>query len=196
MEKNICVFCSSSEVVDIKYFNIAFELALEIANRNDILVYGGAKVGLMGKIAKTVKENSGKVIGVIPEVIKNKGLAYDNLDELIVTSTMHERKSKLEDLADSFIALPGGFGTLEEILEVITLKQLEYHTKPIVILNTDNFYSKLLEQFEKLYEEDFSKSDYRSIYFVANSVEEAFNYIDSYKYNSTTSKWYKTNLNL
>jgi hypothetical protein len=193
---NICVFCSSSDAVDKKYFDFAEKLAAGIASRKYVLLYGGAKVGLMGTIAKEAKKLGTKVIGVIPQVIHDKGLALQNLDNLIVTSDMHTRKAKLEELADAFVALPGGFGTLEELAEVITLKQLEYHKKPIIILNIDDFYKNLLEMFETMYTENFAKSDYRKMYFVTENLEEAFNYIENYTVPQLESKWYRTNLNL
>jgi uncharacterized protein (TIGR00730 family) len=109
---------------------------------------------------------------------------------------MHTRKAKLEELADAFIALPGGFGTLEELAEVITLKQLDYHSKPIVIINTDNFYKHLLEFFETMYSENFAKSDYRKMYHITENIKDAFDYIENYSAPQLESKWYRTNLNL
>jgi len=189
---NICVFCSSSDVVDESYFFIAKNLAEKIAEQNFNLVYGGANVGLMHTVATIAKENGAIVTGVIPERIKEKGLADNSIDELIVTPDMHSRKAKLEELSDAFIALPGGFGTLEELAEVITLRQLEYHYKPIVILNHNNFYDNLISFFETLYKEKFAKEEYKEVYFVANSVDEAIKYIKEYKPKKNITKWFNT----
>ncbi len=193
---NICVFCSSSDAIAPKYFTTAHQLAIETVSRKHALIYGGAKVGLMGIIAKETKNLGGEVTGVIPQVIYDKGLALQNIDNLIISADMHSRKAKLEELADAFIALPGGFGTLEELSEVITLKQLEYHSKPIVIINTDNFYKHLLAFFETMYSENFAKSDYRKMYHVCENIKEAFDFIENYSAPQLESKWYRTNLNI
>lgn len=190
---NICVFCSSSDVVDESYFFIAKNLAEKIASEKFNLVYGGSNVGLMNAIAVNAKQNGAKVIGVIPEKIFEKGLGSDFLDQLIVTPDMHSRKAKLEELSDAFIAMPGGFGTMEELAEVITLRQLEYHYKPIVILNHNNFYDKLIEFFEVLYAEKFAKKEYKDVYFVANNVDQAIDYIINYKPVKNITKWFQTN---
>ncbi len=190
---NICVFCSSSDVVDESYSFIAKNLAEKIAEQNFNLVYGGANVGLMKAVAATAQSNGAKVTGVIPERIKEKGLADNSIDELIVTPDMHSRKAKLEEISDAFIALPGGFGTLEELAEIITLRQLEYHYKPIVILNHNNFYDNLIHFFETLYKEKFAKEEYREVYFVANSADEALKYIKEYKPKKNITKWFNTN---
>ena len=150
----------------------------------------------MGIMARKTKELNGKSIGVIPQLIFDKDLACYSTNQLIITKDMRERKEKLSELADAFVALPGGFGTLEELMEVMTLKQLEVHQKPIIIMNTNNFYSKLLEQFEVFFENDFSKTDYKNLYFIANNAEEAINYIKNYKPEKIVSKWYKDNLKL
>jgi len=194
--KNICIFCSSSDVIAEDYKKMAADLAILMAEKSFTLVNGGSKVGLMGIMARKVKEKKGKSIGVIPQLIYDKGLACYSTGQLIVTKDMRERKEKLSELADAFIALPGGFGTLEELMEVMTLKQLEVHQKPIVLMNTNKFYDKLLEQFEVFYKNDFSKADYKNLYFVANSTQEAIEYIQNYKPEGIVSKWYKDNLKL
>lgn len=190
MNKKICVFCSSRNAIDESYFTLAKNLAEKISEEKDILLYGGANVGMMGEIAKTAKNNNIKIIGVIPKKIKEKNLHFKLVDQLIVTKSMHERKSKLEELADAFIALPGGFGTLEELSEIITLKQLEYHSLPIVILNYNNFYDNLIKFFDVMYNQNFSKHDYKKIYYVTNSIDEAYEYIKNYKYTDLGTKWF------
>ncbi len=146
---NICVFCSSSNALDTFYFEEAYELGKRIAENGHRLVYGGANVGLMHHVADTVLKFKGTALGIIPQKIFDRNLGANYIDELVITNTMDERKAIMRDRSDAFIALPGGFGTLEEILEVLTLKQLDYHRKPIVFVNTHGFYNDLFAQFEK-----------------------------------------------
>ena len=191
MEKNICVFCSSSDALNEKYFETAIDIGNKIVENGDTLLFGGANVGMMKKLALTVKKQNGKLIGVIPQRIKDNNLACEIVDELIVTPDMHSRKAKLEELADVFIALPGGFGTLEELSEVLTLKHLGYHKKPIIILNVNGFYDNLSAFYETIYSEKFSKEDYRKYYFITENAEDIFPYINSYKPEKSVSKWFK-----
>ncbi|MFA8433162.1 MAG: TIGR00730 family Rossman fold protein [Marinifilaceae bacterium] len=190
MNKKICVFCSSSDVLEEVYFNEAKNLGKSIGQENFSLVYGGTNVGLMHEVARSVHDEGGKVIGVIPEKIKNNGIAASDIDELIVTSDMKERKAVMREKSDAFVALPGGFGTLEEILEVITLKQLGYHNKAIVFVDSDGFYFHLIQQFEKFYEKQFSKQNYRKMYKVVASGVEAIEYIKTYREEDLGSKWF------
>lgn len=132
MRKTICVFCSSSSAIDAVYFNTAQELGKSIGERGWGLVYGGSDVGLMGAVARSVTQHSGPVVGVIPQTIHARGIAYETADEMIVTKDLRDRKAEMERRADAFIAMPGGFGTLEEVVEVLTLKQLQLHLKPII----------------------------------------------------------------
>jgi len=195
MIKNICVFCSSSDALNEEFYHEAEMLAARMLEESFELVYGGARVGMMGRIARRMSENGAKVTGVIPELIYNKNIAEHSVN-LIVTEDMKSRKAKMAEMADAFVALPGGFGTLEELCEVITLKQLEYHQKPVVLVNTAGFYDRLLDFFEVFYQNSFAKSDYRGLYYVAGSSSDAIDYIKSYKPVSLESKWYKANLNL
>ncbi|PKQ61750.1 Rossman fold protein, TIGR00730 family [Labilibaculum filiforme] len=186
---NICVFCSSSNSVDKKYFQEAENLGIAIASCGYNLVYGGTNVGLMNQVAVSAKQAGGKVIGVVPKLIADYGLTADFLDELIITSDMSERKKVLREKSNAFVALPGGFGTLEEILEVITLKQLGYHNLPIVFINTDGFYDFLKDQFELSYQENFAKEDYRDYYRFVNDYDSAIAYVQSYKKELLKTKW-------
>ncbi|MEI7595062.1 MAG: TIGR00730 family Rossman fold protein [Bacteroidota bacterium] len=188
----IAVYCSSSEIVDTIYFEEAQLLGELISTNNHTLVYGGANVGLMNHLAITVKNSNNSVHGVITQKILDKGLGFHAADILDITSTMHERKALMEDIAEAFIILPGGFGTLEEMLEVITLKQLGYHNKPIVIINTNGFFDKLLVFFEQMYLEKFAKEDYRALYHIAKDSLDAINYINTYAPNNeVVDKWHK-----
>lgn len=190
MDKRVCVYCSSSSVLEDGYVQSARDFGKEIALRGYTLVYGGAHVGLMGEVSKTAKAHGARVIGVIPEHFQAHGLAYDEADELVVTENMHERKATMASLADAFVALPGGFGTLEELLEMITFKQIGYHSKPIAIMNGNSFYSALLQQFEKLFDERFAKSHARALYCVVKEASEAFDYFESYKEEDAQKKWW------
>ena len=179
--KNICVYCSSSNYLDDKFYTAASELGREIALSGFNLVYGGTTVGSMGKVAEAVLKNGGEVIGVIPEKIEKMGLKHPNASKVIITEDMRERKAKMEELSDMFIALPGSFGTLEEISEIIVGKQLAFHNKAIVFLNIDNFYEPLFEMFEKYYKLGFAKEINRDLYHISDTVKDTMNYLKSYE---------------
>jgi uncharacterized protein (TIGR00730 family) len=181
MTKNICVYSSSSSSLSNEFFHSAQELGEIIGEKNYNLIYGGGNIGLMGILAQSVHRSGGRVIGVIPEFLKDKELAYTAADELIVTKDMRERKQEMEERADAFISMPGGFGTLEEIFEILTLKQLKITDKPIIFINTNGFYDRLMHMFEHLYNENFVKEDCRKLYFVASNAREAISYIESYE---------------
>lgn len=189
MNKTICVYSSSSNTIAEVYFTEAAKLGLAIAERKDILLFGGGVTGLMGATARGAHEGNGKVVGIIPTALNVKGIVYELCDELVVTETMRERKAIMDTRSDAFIALPGGYGTLEELLEIITLKQLRYHDKPIVILNVQGFFDKLLEQFEACIGQNFAKEDCRKLYNVTSSVQEALEYIDTYRPVHFKERW-------
>jgi uncharacterized protein (TIGR00730 family) len=190
MEKKICVYSSSSDVVGQHYFAAARELGKHMAQHHYTLIFGGGGIGLMGELARAVHEYGGKVIGVIPEYLNLPGIAYDEADRLIVTPSLRERKKVMEEQADAFIALPGGFGTLEEILEILTLKQLRQHSKPVVFINTANFYRHLIDLFDHILNEKFAKSIYRQLYFFAPDAGAAVSYIESYTPPQLPKKWF------
>lgn len=179
--RSICIFCSSSNSVDPVFFEAARDLGRGIAANGYSLVYGGTQVGLMGAVADAVLTNGGRAVGVIPEALQARGIAHPELDELIVTRDMRERKATMESRATAFVGLPGGFGTLEEIFEILTLKQLEYHTKPIVLFNVAGFFDPLVDLIEHIYAQRFAKPEYRDYYRVTSSVDELFRYLDSYQ---------------
>lgn len=188
---NICVFSSSSNAVGQIYVDEAISLARMIGNDGQTLINGGANVGLMERVLEAAVAAGAKTIGVIPEKLKGHNLVSENAQHLIVSKDMMERKAIMREMADAFIALPGGFGTLEEILEVITLKQLDYHNKPIVFLNTNGFYDNLFRQFERSFEEHFAKPHYRELYHIAQTSEEAIAYLTGYTPSPHVNKWYK-----
>jgi len=188
---NICVFSSSSNAIADVYVNEAIDLARLIGQSGYCLINGGSNVGLMDVITREAGKNGAKTIGVIPEKLRDFNLASIHAHEIIVSGDMMERKFKMRELSDSFIALAGGFGTLEEILEVITLKQLGYHSKAVVFINTNDFYKDLFRQFEKSYEEKFAKENYRKLYFVAKNAAEAMEYLLNYKPEAVIDKWFE-----
>jgi len=190
MGKTVCVYASSSNSVDEIFFQVAENLGIALAKEGYDLVYGGAKVGLMGKIAEIMQQAGRKVTGVIPKLIYEKNLAYNEADELLVTEDMRERKAEMEKRADVFIAIPGGFGTLEEILEVLTLKQLHYHNKPLIFLNINGCFDPLNQQFELFYQNKFAKPSSRQMYYFATSVEELIHYLRKYQPLKQESKWF------
>lgn len=178
-QKSVCVFCASSSLLDLEYVQAAEQLGFWLADQKYNLVYGGGNVGLMGVLAQAVHQRQGKVIGVIPELLHQKGYSYTGADELIITPDMRDRKTVMEKRSDLFLALPGGFGTLEEILEILTLKQLQYHSKPICLVNIKNFYDPLLLFFEKMIQQKFANEKHKNLYHLVNSLEEAQAYIQS-----------------
>ncbi|MEO7412898.1 MAG: TIGR00730 family Rossman fold protein [Opitutaceae bacterium] len=192
MSKLLCVYCSSSDRLDPKYYAVATELGRELVARGWGLVYGGGKTGLMGAIARAVKAGGGRVVGVIPEFMKLRELAFDEADELVTVITMRERKLLMETRADAFVALPGGFGTLEEIMEILTLRQLEVVKKPCVFLNQDGFYDDLIRLFEKMLADRFFKPSNMEIFSVATAVPEIFTQIEAAAAVNVESKWFET----
>lgn len=189
MKKNICVYCSSSNYLDEKFYKLAQELGHKIAKEGFGLVYGGTTVGTMGQLANAVLHNGGNVIGVVPKLIEEKGLAHPELAEIIITKDMRERKATMEVHANAFVALPGGFGTFEEVFEIIVGKQLGYHKKAVVFLNLDNFYDPMFQMFENVYKEKFAKEESRELYYIANSIDELFEYLSTYKEKEFILKW-------
>src|SRR4051812_22155059 len=192
MPKLLCVYCSSSDRLDPKYAAAATELGREMVARGWGLVYGGGKTGLMGAVARSVKLAGGRVVGVIPEFMKARELAFDEADELVTVITMRERKLLMETRADAFVALPGGFGTLEEIMEILTLCQLNVVKKPCVFLNQDGFYDDLIRLFEKMVAEKFFKPSNFDIFSVASAVPEIFARIEAAAAVQVESKWFET----
>ena len=161
--KRICVFCGSSTGARPSYARTAVKLGKILAKRQIGLVYGGGNVGLMGLIADSVLEHGGDVIGVIPRFLVHKEVAHQHLKDLRIVESMHERKALMADLSDGFIALPGGYGTLEEFCEIVTWAQLQLHPKPCGLLNVEGFYDKLLEFLDHAVAEQFLKASNRKL---------------------------------
>ena len=170
--KNICVFCGSSPGRGEAYQLAARALADALVARGQGLVYGGASIGLMGRLADAVLEQGGKVSGVIPESLMRREVVHQNLSELHVTRSMHERKTKMFELSDAFIALPGGMGTLEELFEVCTWAQLGHHAKPCGMLNIEGYFDRLIGFLNHAAGEGFIKEAHRSLLLVADEADE------------------------
>ncbi len=189
MDKTICIFSASSNSISVKYFEAASRLGAEIARRGDRLIFGGAEVGLMGAAASAAHKGGAEIIGVIPQRLLQHGIAHEDVDELIITKDLRERKAVMDARADVFMILPGGFGTLEETLEIITLKQLKYHHRPIIFLNIEHFFEPLRALFEFVIQENFAKDAYRQLYYFAPDVPSAFAYLDNYEPPELEDKW-------
>src|SRR3954471_3075289 len=187
----IAVYCASSENVGQEYFTEARTLGKLIGTHGHSLVYGGCAIGLMGEVARATKQKGGKVFGVIPETIHSRGLAYDACDELMVTPSMHERKLAMEDRADAYVALPGGFGTLEEFVQVLTLKSLQYHNKPIVLINLNGFYDPLLHLFNHFVEHRFARTEIGELYKVVAHSGEVIPYLEQYVPPAELPQWFE-----
>jgi uncharacterized protein (TIGR00730 family) len=156
-------------------------LGLIFAERGITLVYGAAKIGVMGTVAQSVLNNKGHVIGIIPDFLKKKEVVHLGLSELITTKNMHDRKLKMQEISDGFIALPGGFGTLEELFEIITWLQLGLHQKPIGLLNSNGFYDDLLEFIENMVRRGFVSVDNFKLLLVADTIEDLLQKMESFK---------------
>lgn len=179
---NICVYCGSSSGNDPMFTAAASDLGSTIAAHGYGLVYGGASIGLMGTVADSVLASAGSVTGVMPKSLADKEIAHTGLSELIVTSSMHERKTRMADLSDAFIALPGGLGTLEELFEIWTWAQLGFHHKPIAVLNVNRYFDKLIEFLEDTAAKGFVKTAHQQMLLVSDSSDDLLGKIETFKF--------------
>lgn len=186
--RSVCVFCGSSPGDDPRYLEAATALGDELARRGMRLVYGGASVGLMGALADAVLAGGGEVIGVIPEHLVSSEIAHPGLTELHVTNSMHERKAIMAETSDGFVALPGGFGTLEELVEILTWNQLGLIAKPVGLLNTLGFYDRLTSFFGHCVSQGFIRAPHLGLYTIdpepSSLIEAMTNHVPT-----TTPKW-------
>jgi cytokinin riboside 5'-monophosphate phosphoribohydrolase len=189
MVKSVCVYCSSSGHIDDVYFADARAMGEALAKRGLGLVYGGGNIGLMGALAQAAHVHGGHTVAVIPQALHDRGLTFENADEVVITRNMRERKQEMERRSHGFVALPGGYGTYEEFFEMLTLKQLEYHAKPIVLLNTADFFAPLVHLVDDLIAKGFVKADHRELFYVAEDVEDALTYLETYKAEPHNSKF-------
>ena len=170
--KSICVFCGSSSGTEAAFEQVAYQLGETLASRGIRLVYGGADVGLMGAVANGSLENGGEVVGVLPHFLKEMELEHTGLSELVLVDSMHERKTKMNELCDGVIALPGGFGTMEELFEMLTWGQLGLHGKPMALLNVCGFYDPLIEFVGQMESSGFLKKVNQDMLLVGDTVDE------------------------
>jgi len=179
--KRIVVFCGSSSGTDPVYEARAYETGKLLAQSGIGLVYGGARVGLMGAVADGALENGGEVIGVLPRFLKGKEIGHSGLTDLIVVDTMHERKTKMHELSDGVITLPGGFGTMEEVFEMVTWGQLGLHRKPVGVLNVDGFYNDLSELLQTMVTKGFLKQENQRMLLFADTIGELLEKMRNYQ---------------
>ncbi len=180
--KTICIFASSSKKIDKIYYNAAYNLGIEIAKNNFNIVYGGSNLGLMGEVTQAAKTHGSEIVGVMPERLYNFGIHPGDCTKFILTKGMRERKAKMDELSQALIAIAGGFGTLEELSEMLVQKQLGYNNKPIVILNTEGFYDNLIKFFDDIIEKNFAPKETNNLYYIAKNPQEAIEYIKTYDF--------------
>lgn len=185
-QRRICVYCGSSRGEDSVYAKAAEALGREIACNNNTLVYGGAKIGLMGILADTVLAEGGSVIGVMPNYLADLEIAHDGLSELFLCQDMHARKKKMSELSDGFIAMPGGLGTLEEFFEIWTWAQLGIHSKPIGIFNVDSYFDPMIFFIEKAISAGFIKPGHTSSLIIEDQAENLVKLVNVEKYETVT----------
>jgi uncharacterized protein (TIGR00730 family) len=178
-QQTICVYCASSTQVKRSYFEAAAKLGRILANAQISIVYGGGALGLMGQLADSTLEAGGKITGIIPRFMCEVEWNHTNLTKLILVDTMHERKEKMAAMADAIVALPGGCGTFEELLEVITWKRLGIFTKPIVIVNVEGYFDALVAMLDRAVDEHFMREEHRQMWAVVNTPEEVFSAIQN-----------------
>lgn len=181
MARLICVYCSSSDQLDAKYYREAGRFSRQLVAHGWGLVYGGGNRGVMGVVGRTVKAAGGHVVGIIPEFMKTRELALDDANELITVATLRERKQQMEERADGFVTLPGGIGTLEEFTEVLTLRYLNLVHKPMILVNQDGFYDDLLRFFERVTREHFKSTGLHDLFTVVNTVDEVWPHLEQPK---------------
>jgi uncharacterized protein (TIGR00730 family) len=177
---NICVYGASSGHIAKVYHDTAYALGKALAKRNHTLVYGAGANGVMGAAARGVYDNGGVIIGVAPTFFTVDGMLFDHCTELIRTETMRERKKVLEDKSDAFIVAPGGLGTFDELFEILTLKQLGRHNKPVCFFNADGFYDTLLELLTKMADSHFMKPKSLELFKSFDDIDKMLNYIENY----------------
>ncbi|MEG1560755.1 MAG: TIGR00730 family Rossman fold protein [Clostridia bacterium] len=177
----LCIFGSSCETQHREFYDDAFEVGKLLAKNGITLVFGAGATGLMGASAEGASALNGEIIGIIPEKLNLPGIATPLCTKLIVTKTMHERKAEMERIADGFIALPGGFGTFDELMGVTTLKQLDYIDLPICVMNTLGYYEKMFSQFDAAFENGFVEAKFKSLIYLAKTPKDAIGYCLNYK---------------
>lgn len=177
---NICVYGAASNEIDNSYITAGEKLGQELAKRGHTLIFGAGASGLMGAVVRGVDKENGKSVGIAPNFFNVDGILYDNCSEYIYTDTMRERKMLMEERADAFVMTPGGIGTFEEFFEILTLRSLDRHKKPIAILNTNGYFDSLLEFLSFGVKENFLKQENLELYLVSDDVTDIINYLENY----------------
>ena len=175
---NICLYGASSSAIAKSYINPTEELGAKIAERGHTLIYGGGAEGLMGAAARGAYSQGGKIIGIVPSFLNVDGILFDNCDEMIFTETMRERKQLLEEKSDAFIVTPGGVGTFDEFFEILTLKQLGRHSKPIAVFNINGYFDNLIEQLKNAVRKQFMNPESFELCFFTDNADKLINYLE------------------
>ncbi|GJM44421.1 MAG: cytokinin riboside 5'-monophosphate phosphoribohydrolase [Gemmatimonadota bacterium] len=186
---NVCVYCSSSDRVAPVYFDAARKLGQLLGERKNNLVYGGGNTGPMKALAEGVKETGGRVLSVIPKIFDERGLTFSGSDETVVTANLQERRITMIRDSDVFMALPGGFGTLEEVAENLTMRQLGLHARPLCLVNVNRYWTPLLALLDQMVEGNFAKPEHRALLHVVGTPEEGLDYVDRYAPVDVPDKW-------
>jgi uncharacterized protein (TIGR00730 family) len=187
--RSVCVFCGSNPGVRPIFAEVARELGAALARRGISVVYGGARVGLMGCVADGALAAGGVVIGVLPRFMTRKELAHEGLTELLLVDSMHERKAMMAERAEGFVALPGGYGTMEELFEILTWSQLALHKKPVGLVNVDGFYEPLIAQIDYAVRDGFLRPAHRDLLVVESEVEPLLERLTRHPSAESPSKW-------
>jgi uncharacterized protein (TIGR00730 family) len=189
MSKLLCVYCSSSRDLDPKYYAAGDAIGRGLAERGWGLIYGGGNAGTMGAVARATKAAGGRVVGIIPEFMKERELAFHESDELVTVDSMRERKRIMAERADAFVTLPGGIGTLEEVSEIMVERGLALHAKPLVLLNQDGYFDGLLAFLDRMIADRFKSAGYSNLMGVANSVEAVWPLLETPAMFETDKLW-------
>lgn len=187
--KSLCVYCGSSDRVDTVYLEAATEMGAALASRSITLVYGGGSTGLMGRLADAVLQNDGRVIGVIPIMFETPELQHTGLTELQVVGTIHERKARMVEMADGFVALPGGFGTFDELFEILTWSQIGLHKKPIGVLNVNAYFDPLLALIEHARSEGFIYREHSGLLVTETAPDTLLDHLEQYILPPGLDRW-------
>ena len=188
---NICLYGASSNAIAKSYINPTEELGAKLAERGHTLIYGGGAAGLMGAAARGVYSHGGKIIGIVPSFLNVDGILFDGCDEMIFTETMRERKQLMEQKSDAFLMTPGGIGTLDEFFEILTLKQLGRHSKPIAVFNINSYFDPLIEQLKKAVEKQFMTAETFELCMFTDNADKLLNYLEDAASRHTQAKVFK-----
>ncbi|MBO4734571.1 MAG: TIGR00730 family Rossman fold protein [Clostridia bacterium] len=175
---NICIYGSANDTIDKSFIAAGEKLGEEMAKCSHTLIFGGGACGMMGAVARGIKRNGGKIIGISPEFFNVDGILFEDCTEMIYTADMRSRKEKLEDMADAFIVTPGGIGTMDEFFETMSLKQLQIIKKPLIIFNVNGFYDNLVALLQNSAKLGFLGEDYQSLFFVSSDIKEIMDYLN------------------